>query len=291
MGLEQLTRILSGVAGGVEAGLGVAAPLGAASGAVGGLEGMAHRAQLRTWAGQMIGAVGIHEWWHWEDAEDPWLPRDALRAYYEGAIGLALRARIGRAIERHRQFGQLQDYVREAVAGALGSGRPVPGQLAPVIETALRDARVHDIPWRFDFELRAVVGGVGDIRVRQVTVSSPDTTGAGSWRATLQVSDSYDFDDYLPRGPLLTTRNRFADLLIRGRYREFKEDFLTSLAAAPWDRPRNNTTTVSKPAVVAYFFYACERVGIFHPVAWNTQVTITGGRGPGWLPDGRRTPY
>jgi hypothetical protein len=277
MGLEQLTRILSGVAGGVEAGLGVAAPLGAASGAVAGLEGMAHRAQLRTWAGQMIGAVGIREWWHWEDAEDPWLPRDALRAYYEGAIGLALRARIGRAIERHRQFGQLQDYVREAVAGALGSGRPVPGQLAPVIETALRDARADGIPWRFDLELAAVVGGVGDIRVRQASVSSPDTTGAGPWRATLLVSDSYDFDNYLPRGPLLTTRNRFAELLIRGRYTEFKAEFLASLATAPWQRDRSDGTAVSKAAVVAFFFYACEKVGIFHPVAWNTQVSMTGG--------------
>jgi hypothetical protein len=234
--------------------------IAAARAAAGTLSEGTWRMALRLLARDLINCVGQYEFVRWiAETDDRMLPRDALWGYYGGTISMHLRERIGRAIEHHPAFGRLQTFVR----GEVGEH--------PISEGALRERATRAIAarernLRFDSTLRAVVGGIHSIELQRAAVD------AAGWRVVVEVSDTYDFDNDLPPGPRLRLRNRMTELLLASRY----EDFLLLFAAMLDLAPLQSDDEVSKPAVIAYYFHACEKAGIFDPIPWSTTATLRG---------------
>ena len=218
------------------------------------------RTTLRLLARDLINCVGQYEFVRWiADSDDRMLPRDALWAYYNGSMGVHVRGRIGRAIEHHPAFDRLQTFVRQQIGEN------------PLSETGLRERAVRALDARernlqFDDALRAVVGGIHNIELKRATV---EPTG---WRVVVEISDTFDFDNRPRPGPLLALRDTMTTLLLARQYAEFLRLFATALEVAPW----HSDDGINKPAVIAFYFYACEKAEIFHPVPWSTTVAMTG---------------
>ncbi|MGH7468736.1 MAG: hypothetical protein ACRENP_12330 [Longimicrobiales bacterium] len=222
----------------------------------------------------LANAVGIHEWWEW-DADDAWLPRDCLMSYARGeAFSADLLQRIGRAIEQHAEFQRLDAYVAERVQGDLGTARsPIARpRLEQLVQAALDQGRGRILGHGFDSELRAVVGAIHGLRVRGVTVrtysdtTSPRVPDHGVvWQASTDVSDVYDFVNNVRSPNLRELRDRWANMMRLRRYEAFALDYTQEMMLE---------SSASRQAVIAYYFHACESIGIFRPIPWVAQANL-----------------
>jgi hypothetical protein len=224
-------------------------------------------------------SVGVHEWWDWDDAQDPWLPRDCLSTYVQRhSFSHDLVERIGRAIARHHDFRELDRVVAARVEPELGNWRaPIPERrLLALVQQAISEEYRAVAGHGFDNELQAVVGDVHELRVDSVSVRTwPNPTGrmprnGVSWSAHVNVRDVYDFQNNVRGALLLAVRETLALLLMAGKYEEFFTTYAAFAAAS----------TISKAALVAYYFHACERAGFFRPIPWTARVRLREGDVP-----------
>ena len=220
----------------------------------------------------LANTVGAHQWYEWDNSEDRMLPAECLRRYAR-TLGFddELILRIGRAIERSRKFQQIKRHIRNSVNPFVGTVRhPVSAEHLQTLINVAMDSFSEG--WRFDGELQAVVGGIHSREAESVHVHVRPVRDSVVWRANIIICDVYDFINQLGPGPLRDLRDRYTRLLRYALYQQFYDEFRRDLYNAPNSRDAQNP--ISRPAVIAYYFHACEQIAIYRPIRWCTIVTI-----------------